>query len=91
MPRPWVMEEFAADGNAHSVEDAAGRRRYSVSADGNDTWYVWNPGVERTPICETLGPEEWLRFYCLEPLMRNPRPLAPGKSRTHSVRISVCK
>ena len=91
LPTPWVLKEFAADGKPHRIEDVSGRRIYSVSADGNDTWCVWNPGVERTPLCETLAPDEWRRFWCLEPLMRNTRPLAPGESREHAARISVEK
>ena len=89
LPKPWVLKEFAADGREHRIEDAKGWVAYTVSSSGNDTWYVWNPGVERTPLCETLSAQEWRRFCCLEPFMRVPRPLAPGESRTHVVRLSV--
>ena len=89
LPKPWVIEEFAADGRAHRLEDVAGKRAYTVSASGCDTWYAWNPGVERTPLCETLGPDEWRRFYCLEPFMRKAQPLAPGESRVNDIRIAV--
>ena len=89
LPRPWVIKDFAADGKAHELQDCAGRVAYSVMSSGNDTWCVWNPGVERTPLCETLGPDEWRRFYCLEPFMRQPITLAPGESREHVVRIAV--
>jgi len=89
LPKPWVIKEFAADGKSHELQDFAGKVAYSVMSSGNDTWYVWNPGVERTPLCETLGPDEWRRFFCLEPFMRQPITLAPGESREHVVKISV--
>ena len=89
LPKPWVIKEFAADGKSHELQDFAGKVAYSVMSSGNDTWCVWNPGVERTPLCETLGPDEWRRFYCLEPFMRQPITLAPGESREHVVRIKV--
>jgi len=63
----------------------------TVEASGNDTWYVWNPGTERTPLCVSLRPHEWHRFYCLEPVMKKSLPLAPGKSRTHRFKVTVTK
>jgi len=89
LQKPWVIKEFAADGKAHELRDCAEKVSYSVMSSGNDNWYAWNPGVERTPLCETLGPDEWRRFYCLEPFMRRPRPLAPGEIRENVVRIRV--
>ena len=91
LPKPCVIKEIPADGMEHRLEDVLGKRVYSVSSSGNDTWCAWNPGVERTPLCETLGPSEWKRFYCLEPFMHRPLALAPGESREHVVRISVEK
>lgn len=84
---PWVIERFPADGRPRSLEDPVGGVSYTVTSSGNDMWYLWNPGVERTPVCMSLGKDEWRRFWCLESLMAKPRPLAPGKSRTHEVRI----
>ena len=89
LPKPWVIREFSADGKGHKLQDCAGKVTFSVMSSGNDTWCVWNPGIERTPLCETLGPEEWRSFYCLEPFMRRPSPLASGESREHVVRIVV--
>lgn len=89
LPKPWVMKEFAADRRPHRLEDRVRRRVFSVASSDNDSWYVWNPGVERTPRCKTLTPDEWKRFFCLEPFMEKAMPLAPGKSRTHTVKITV--
>lgn len=89
LPRPWVQTEFAADGKPHLLEDRVGKRTFTVSTSSGDTWCVWNPGVERTPLCDTLSPDEWQRLYCLEPFMRQPITLAPGESREHVVRIAV--
>ena len=91
LPKPWVIKEFAADGKPHELQDRGGKIVYSVMSSGNDTWYVWNPGVERTPLCETLGPDEWKRFYCLEPFIQRPIVLAPGESREHVVRMAVSR
>ena len=91
LPMPWVIKEFRSDGKPHELLDCIGKLAYSVSASVNDTWYAWNPGVERTPLCETLEPGEWKRFWCLEPFMRAAIPLAPGETREHVVRIRVEK
>ena len=91
LPKPWVIKEFVADGKAHELQDRGGKIAYSVKSSSNDTWYVWNPGVERTPLCETLGPDEWKRFYCLEPFIQRPLVLAPGESREHVVRMAVSR
>ena len=89
--RPWVMQEFAADGKPHRLVDLKRKRSITVEASDNDTWYVWNPGTERTPLCVSLRPHEWHRFYCLEPVMKKSLPLAPGKSRTHRFKVTVGK
>ena len=83
--KPWIIEEFPADGKSHILEDIVGNRVHSVQSSGNDTWFLWNPGVERTALCETLAPDEWRKFWCLEPFMRKPLPLEPGKSRTYTI------
>ena len=87
--KPWIIEEFPADGKSHNLEDIVGNRVYSVQSSGNDTWFLWNPGVERTALCETLAPDEWRKFWCLEPFMRKPKPLKPGKSRTAAIRLKA--
>ena len=85
---PWNMP---SNGNSHRLEDLVRGVAYTVRAPGKDGWYTWNPGVERTPLCETLAPEAWRKFYCLEPFFRTPRPLTPGKSRTHTLQVFVSK
>ena len=91
LPIPWVIKDFKSDGRPHRLLDCVGKVAYSVSASTVDTWYAWNPGVERTPLCETLMSDEWKRFWCLEPFMRVAHPLAPGETREHIVRINVEK
>ena len=91
LPKPVVMKEIATGEGVHRLEDRVRGISYTIKAPGMDRWYVWNPGVERTPLCETLGPDEWKRFFCLEPHMGKPSLLEPGKSRTHTVRITVSK
>ena len=90
LPRPnGDTAKFPADGKAHVLSDLAQGRAYVVDAPYADSWWIWNPGDERTPDCKTLAPDEWHRFWCLEALMRESKPLAPGKTRVHTVRISV--
>ena len=89
-PAPPVLETVAADGSrTRTLTDLVRRRTVKVTAGDNENWLVWNPGVAHTPLCETLGPDEWKGFFCLEPCTLTPRPLAPGKSRTHEVRFCV--
>ena len=80
---------FKADGRPHRLEDLAGGRTFEVTCSDNEEWVVWNPGVGRTPVCETLGPDEWKRFHCLEPCTRTPRELKPGERRTHVLTVTV--
>ena len=87
--KPWVIEEFPADGKTHMLEDVVDKRVYSVESSSNDTWCLWNPGVERTALCETLASDEWRKFWCIEPFMRNAKPLEPGQSRTIVIRLKA--
>lgn len=76
---------WEADGAAHTLGDSIRGRECSVEASFADNWYFWNCG----PKSKRLGPGEWRSFYCLEPLRRAPAPLAPGESRTCSIRITA--
>ena len=89
-PSVRVQSSAAEKGRRRTLTDLVNGRRITVECADNEDWFVWNPGVERTPLCETLGPDEWKRFYCLEPFTEKPRPLAPGKSRIHEMTIKVC-
>ena len=81
--------KFSADGKAHRLDDPIRRRGYEMSAAFADSWWVWNPGMEKTPEMKTLATEDWKRFWCLEALIFRPKLLRPGESRTSCVRISV--
>lgn len=81
--------KFAADGKAHGLTDVRRKRRYKVSADGIDMWYLWNAGVECTPMLKTLAPDDWKHFFCLEPLRFKPLSLAPGESRVFRFAIQI--
>ena len=84
-----ILAAVAADGKSHRLRDCRESTDYVVTSSDGGTWCVWNPGVERTPLCETLSAQEWRLFYGLEPFMRTPRSLSPGESREHVVMISV--
>ena len=90
-PEPSVLARTSAaeKGHGRTLADLAGGRTIVIESSDNEDWFVWNPGVDRTPLCHTLGPDEWKRFYCVEPCALAPRPLAPGKSRVHEMRIRV--
>jgi len=84
--KPPVRIESKDDGrHCRTLTDLADGRTISVTCNDNEDWLVWNPGVERTPLCRTLDPDEWQRFFCLEPCTLTPRTLAPGERRTHTV------
>jgi glucose-6-phosphate 1-epimerase len=90
LPRPnGDTTKFPADGKEHALCDVARGRAYTVDAPYADSWWIWNPGDERTPICKTLAPDEWHRFWCLEALMREPKLLAPGETRVYKVGVSI--
>jgi D-hexose-6-phosphate mutarotase len=92
MPRPnGSVVKFPADGKPHVLSDLALGRSYEIDAPFADSWWLWNPGDERTPVCKTLASDEWHRFWCLEALMCEPKPLAAGETRVHKVRISIRK
>ena len=64
-------------------------RVITLKAEGNDGWLAWNPGIERTPLCETLEPDEWKKFFCVEPYNAKPYTLRPGGSRRLKLTIVV--
>ena len=86
-PRPSVRVHTTAaeKGRRRTLTDLVNGRVITVESSDNEDWMVWNPGVDRTPLCVTLGPDEWKRFYCIEPCTLAPRSLAPGQSRTHEM------
>lgn len=89
MPSVRVKSSVAEKGHRRTLTDLARGRTIVVESSDNEDWFVWNPGIDRTPLCHTLGPDEWKRFYCIEPFAEKPRTLAPGESRVHVVRIAV--
>ena len=89
-PSVLIQSSVAEKGRCRMLTDLMTGRKIAVECADNEKWFVWNPGVERTPLCETLGPDEWKRFYCIEPFTEKPRPLAPGESRAHEMIIKVC-
>ena len=91
-PAPPVLETVAADGSrTRTLTDLVRNRTITVTASDNEEWLVWNPGVERTPLCRTLGPDEWKGFFCVEPYTATPRVLAPGESRQMNLTVEFWK
>ncbi len=78
-----------ADGKSRLLVDRITGRTITLTAEGNDGWFAWNPGVERTPLCGTLEPDEWMRFFCVEPYNAKPYTLRPGESRKLKLVIQV--
>ena len=99
LPKPWTSMslQIGTDGDVRapgrtdvpvrSLTDLVSGRRITVSGDDVAKFVVWNPGVERTSLCEGLASDDWRRFYCLEPVSAK-RPLAPGESRTRRFTIT---
>ena len=86
VPYPdYSTTKFAADGQPHVLGDPARGLEIAVTCDTADTWSLWNPGEGRLPF----APDEWRRFFCLEPHRRTLSPLEPHASRLHRVRFSV--
>lgn len=89
LPHPWTLRSFDADGKPHALCDGKRRRRVEVSSPQATRWMVWNPGVERTPLCQGLQADDWRRFYCLEPIADPAEPLGPGESRRSDFTIRL--
>jgi len=72
------------------IEDAANKRKISVTKSGSQTTVVWNPGVESASIPD-LAPNDWLNFLCVETVNanRNALTLAPGESHRMTATIAV--
>ena len=87
----YVREESAANGKPRTLEDLVTGRRIVVTGVNNANWLVWNPDVVKTPVCRTLGPDEWKRFYCVEPCTLTPQTLKPGETRTHGMTLRVSR
>ena len=83
-------ETEAADGKSRELADLVTGRRLVLRAAGNEDWFAWNPGRARTPLCVTLGPDEWKGFFCVEPYTAASRVLAPGESRRTTLTVE-CK
>ena len=88
-PSVLVRSSAAEKGCRRTLTDLVSGRTVVVEGSDNENWLVWNPGVDRTPLCETLGPDEWKKFYCIEPCTFELRPLAPGESRAHEMSVTV--
>lgn len=68
----------------------AGDHRLRLSCSGFDQWMIWNPGRELTRSIGDLGPEDWRRFVCVEPVMvARPCRLAPQEVFRGRFRIEL--
>ena len=88
LPKPWVIREWKATSPKCALVDLVKGRRLEVSCSDAARFLIWNPGVERTPLCEGLESDDWKRFYCLEAVSPR-RSLAPGGSRTVRFTLSL--
>jgi len=77
-----------ADGRSRVLEDLVSGRRLRISARGNADWFAWNPGRAMTPLCGTLGADEWREFFCVEPCSLKPVTLGPGESQAIEMEIA---
>ena len=91
--RPIAVESWRktekADGAPRRLRDLVSGRSIQLTATGNDDWFAWNPGVKNTPLCGTLGPDEWKEFFCVEPYSATPHVLNPGESETLTLKIEL--
>lgn len=78
-----------SDGNVRTLEDRVTGRTLTLTASGSDDWFLWNPGRRNTPICLTLGPDEWKGFFCVEPYSAKPHLLNPEQTETLTLRIAA--
>jgi glucose-6-phosphate 1-epimerase len=68
----------------------AGSHRLQLSCSGFDQWMIWNPGRELARAIRDLGPEDWRRFVCIEPvIVTRPSRLAPGEIFRGRLRVEL--
>lgn len=60
-----------------------------ISAKGHAGWNFWNPGEDQTPLLNTIAPDDWRRFVCVEPYTTEKYVLAPGETRTLEMTLEV--
>jgi len=76
---------------ATTVDDPAGRRRTTVTADHAATTVLWNPWADKAAGLADLGDEEWTGMVCVETSNVGPAAvtLEPGASHTLTATLEV--
>lgn len=73
------------------IHDAG--RTIAVESRGADSTVVWNPGLKKADTMADIGPREWNRFVCVEPMMLGGRQqgtqLSPGEINTIEMSVTV--
>ncbi len=74
-----------------TVDDPAGDRRLTVSAEGSGTTVLWNPWVDRAAALADLGDDEWTRMVCVETTNVGPSAvtLEPGAAHRMTAILDV--
>ena len=80
-------ETERADGRSRVLTDLVTGKALELTAKGNADWFAWNPGAARTPLCGTLGPDEWKGFFCVEPYSATPQTVLPGETQELELKI----
>jgi len=90
-PLSWTGEAFERlYAEAPPLTLNAGSHRLHLSCSGFDQWMIWNPGRELARTIRDLGPEDWRRFVCIEPvIVTRPSRLAPGEIFRGRLRIEL--
>jgi glucose-6-phosphate 1-epimerase len=91
---PLVLTEpsdrvYLGTRNKCVINDPVGGRRIVVDKEGSDTTVVWNPWESPERPIADLGPDEWLKFICVETCNVKDYAVTLAGSATHTMRSII--
>ena len=65
-----------------------GENWLTIKSSGFNSWMIWNPGQKGAASINDLPNEDYSKFICIEPVITNPKTLAPGELFIGELHIS---
>lgn len=67
-----------------------GSLNMKLQMNGFDNWMIWNPGIEYAKLIDDLPSEDWDKFICIEPVIKdNPIQLLPNDEFIGELKIEI--
>lgn len=80
-PQPYVFldeTDHVHLSNPPNVSIDEGDTQIDISAQGHDSYVVWNPGAEAVKSISNIADEDYCRFLCVEAAVTSELTIAPG-------------